>query len=230
MTKEESDAAVETEIEKTFTIVGYLDNPDNLEAQEWLIQNVDAEKYGRTRTEKHTSYRLEGDGFAETLSKDEYNSLAGQNTGDLKLIAETTEKTQYVNRGSTFMGKVIDTHFEGDEFETLEGHEWESIWRRISREEGDTLVRFYKFLEPTRMLKHRAEASADDPFTEDETEYLAAKIKVKVTCSSDEELSELTENYVEPFYRHVATMDHVNQTRIMDCETRHTEKGVCYNV
>ena len=221
----------EEDYEKTVTVVGYTGETE-VSCREFAIREGGS-KFSDVKTVEDNRYFIVGDGLDVEIESDEYATLRGLDTGDMRVERRTTESTSFKHTTSTLATDFVQDfiYSRGDRIpEGMRGHGHTSVVRKEDGYISEKIVKFFCRLEYMDMLTHPSEFEPDNMYEEDEPEQIAFKFKIRIRPESKEESELLDEVFIKDFVEFVKDIDSVRRVRWVDCEEKIVKKNVCYNI
>ena len=221
---------VEQEVNKTVTVMAYL-KEQGYESKRECAADIDdrIDYFDKYEDESHDYFIVDGKEKVE-ITEDLYERMANKDTGELIVRKVTETETNY----SWGVNKAAKNTF-GDTFEELEcmqegKYETTLFGVGIKEPDGDNLCSVYRSLEHVPMLKHQSEIDGEDVYVDESESYYAIQLRFRMNGVTEETAEEVTDEFVEPAIKGVAKHPLVQKIRVMDCETKKTEKGACFRV
>lgn len=224
----------DTEVNKTLTVVGYVINNAEVSPRHWA-DSYDQERdyWSRYRREyEDTTYYLRGEHFEEELEEEEYKELLGIDTGDLK-VERQVEKD--VREGYDYDPKKAAKTLKNEIFnEILEpiGPLFEvqpTAWTLLKKDD-EGVCKVYSYCEEMPMLKDHGEVSEENPYVDPDKELTVVKYRFRIQGVTEDELEVINEQVLGPFMAALGRHKQIKTIRMLDCEQKTTEKGVCLNI
>lgn len=224
----------EEEIQKTVTIVGYVREMAEVSPRHWA-QSYDRDTdYWDTysRSYESTEYHIKSpDGVVE-LDEDEFLLLEGFDAGELKVerVKKEKESTGYrkspkdaanklkeeiLNEVLEPIGPLFDVHPES--------------WKLLRRD-GESVCKVFTECEEMPMLKEHGELSEEDPYVDEDEELTVVKYRFSIRDVNEEEVDVISNQVIAPFMTGLGRHEEIKTIRMVDCETKKTEKGACLRV
>jgi len=220
----------ELEVQKTVTIVGYLKDQSWGDWREWSDEVHGSRDYYEKKESTDVQHYLRGRGFEQKISREEYETLKNNHTGELDVVRES-ETSQTHKWGAAGGTKAIKDDVTQPllNMDSLSKYN-KNFGKTWKDENDDTVFTVWSSAEDMGLLKHPSEMDTDDPWEDEDADLMAVKFRAKIKKVSEEEAENLNDTAVKALIDGLKENDHIGRVRWTDCETKKVEKGACYNI
>lgn len=227
----------EKSLTKKVDIVCYL-NAEDGETRRQFAQRVGSDRdYFEKRhyTSEKERFFIEAKDEEIGISEDQFEKLDGFGFGNARLVheIEEEEKTRFKNKPKRPLTDELKDIFDGIREswdEELEGWNTNHFSVKMREDDGDGSMHARTSFERMRMLKHQSEIEPDSMYVDDDEDYLAFKVTVKIRNVDEETMEFFNENLLNPMMTELGRHDWIDRVRTYDCEMKTEEKGVCFNI
>lgn len=227
-----TDDSTEKEINKTVTIVGYLKNQKHRTLRGACDSILDVNMFEKERWST-TKRFIFNDGEEVEVHEDEvWDALQSSVENQDILIEREVTDDGYMYSTGKLSRSILDDVVDNVGFSDVDigDYEYSSFGSKWRDDDGDMLVSIYKYTDTLGLIKHLENIDPDDPWEDEDAELYAVKYRVKYIEANEDQVKEVDEKIVEPFYRELSKLDCIGRVRMLDCEVETKEKGVCFNI